>query len=227
MTKLRRIGAIAVLLVLTAGGAQAAPAYCSSAGGAAPLGVGDVTFNLVASNDCYGPVDLANQDPGTIEAFANTTGLWTPDPWTFIARDDSTTGNSGPGSYGGYTFTIAAANGTNGNPTPAAWTLTVAGMPTPFTMDFSVYLHAGNNGAYYFFDDRDVSLSNSGTFSIAFTNNGGPFPGLSGLSILGRNIRNDVGCTVNCNQIPEPGSMALVAMALLGLGWASRRRFTP
>jgi hypothetical protein len=209
-----RLTATLAFVAATCGTAQAAATYCSSATGAAPLATTDVTFNTVKANDCFGVVDLQNQDPSTIKDYANNNGLWTPDPWTFITRDDNKTGNSGVGTLGGYSFTISADNSSNGNP-PSTWYLTVTGSPMPFTMDFIVYLHAGSNSAYYFFDDRQINTSNSGTFTIAFTNNGGENPALSGLTILARDIGNTV---------PEPSILGLLGLGLVGLAFSRRRK---
>jgi len=71
-------------------------------------------------------------------------------------------------------------------------------------------------GAYYFFDDREIGDSNTGTFKITFTNNGGNFPGLSGLSLLTRDLREITITTPS--EIPEPVSMLLFGAGLLGLG---------
>lgn len=196
----------------------AAATYCASS---ASLSLTDVKFNGIAANDCYGAVNIGEQGTSNIQSFVNDIdgvgplgGLWTPDAWTFIVRDDEAQGNSGIKSFGDYEFSIAADNSAVGG----NWILTVTGTPLPFSMDFLVYLHGGNNGAFYFFNDRDIFAANQGTFSIEFENNGGNNPGLSGLTILGRDITR--------TEVPEPSMAALVGLALLGLGIVRRRRQT-
>lgn len=206
--------------------------------------VNDVIFNGSVSDAFKSSVSLSNQDPDTIENFANditisgkgknqtvTQGdnpLW-GGGWDFLVRDNNGTG-TGAASYGGFSFTLAAANGQNGQPNPAAWTLTVAdltpdsGLSLPFMMDFVVHMHGGSNNSFYFFDDRTVETSNAGTFQITFTNNGNKFPGLSNFDLLVRDLRDIPTQPPTEVDIPEPASMLLFGAGLLGLGLSRRRK---
>jgi len=124
----------------------------------AALSTSDITFNDIESNAFYGPINLANQNPGTIVNFANDNNLFgaTSSSWSFLVKDDNA-GGSASANYDGFSFTLAAANNQNGQPNPATWTLTVtdttpnSGLSIPFMMDFAVYLHGGNNGGLLLF----------------------------------------------------------------------------
>lgn len=194
----------------------------------AALSNADVTFNDVASNGFFGPVDLSNQDSDTIKKFANTSNVgWNfGSSWDFLIRND----NTGPVSSNGLTFTLSAAKGQNGQPTPATWELTVTdddlntAPSIPFTMDFLIHMHGGNNDAFYFFDDRTINATNAGTFQINFVNNGNQFPGLSNFDILVRDLQNGGGGGGGGSEIPEPASLLLFGAGLLGFGLNRRRK---
>lgn len=215
--------------------------------------VNDVKFgpdmnHLQSADAYYGPVEnqkgnnndpnkISDQSPGSIESFVNShTSGWITESgttmsigngWNFLVRDNNGTGAA---SYGGFSFTLAAANGQNGQPNPAAWTLTVAdltpdsGLSLPFMMDFVVHMHGGGNNSFYFFDDRTVETSNAGTFQITFTNNGGNPPGLSNFDLLVRDLRDIPTQPPTEVDIPEPASMLLFGAGLLGLGLSRRRK---
>lgn len=193
----------------------------------------DVTFNGVASNGFFGPVDLSDQNSNTITNFANgsKSGWDFGDSWNFLVRDNSTSSSSGPVSYAGLTFMLSADNGQNGQHTPATWELTVTdddlntAPSIPFTMDFLIHMHGGNNDAFYFFDDRTINTANAGTFQIAFTNPSGQnFPGLSNFDILVRDLRSIENGGGGGSEIPEPASLLLFGAGLLGFGLNRRRK---
>jgi hypothetical protein len=69
--------------------------------------------------------------------------------------------------------------------------------------------------------------SGTGQFTITFHNNGGNFPGLSGIS---KAVGDDApctaanGCTPTTRSVPEPTTLAVFGIGLLGFGVARGRR---
>ncbi len=213
LTATLKAGVACAMLTMVVGTANAA------------LSNADVTFNSVASDGFFGPVGLSDQNPDTIKNFANASNVgWNfGSSWDFLVRDNTGTTTA---VYGGLTFMLSADNGQNGQPTPATWELTVTdddlntAPSIPFTMDFLIHMHGGNNDAFYFFDDRTINATNAGTFQINFVNNGNQFPGLSNFDILVRDLQNGGGGS----EIPEPVSLLLFSVGLLGLGLNRRRK---
>ena len=199
----------------------------------AALSNADVTFNGDASNGFFGPVGLSDQNPHMIKSFANgsKSGWNFGSSWDFLVRDNTGTTNSVSAVYGGLTFMLSADNGQNGQLTPATWELTVTdddlntAPSIPFTMDFLIHMHGGNNDAFYFFNDRTINTANAGTFQIAFTNPSGQnFPGLSNFDILVRDLRSIENGGGGGSEIPEPASLLLFGAGLLGFGLNRRRK---
>lgn len=96
----------------------------------------DVKFNDAASDGVFGPYKetIPNQSQATIQNYVNgistTKGnktyagnLLAGGNWTFLVRDNKSTTNSVSAIYEGFTFTLSAANGQNGQSTPSAWGL--------------------------------------------------------------------------------------------------------
>lgn len=203
---------------LWAGAANAAFAdggYCvggppNATGG---IGVGDVTLNGGDSDNCYGIVSFGGDVENEINNI-NDLG-WGSYNTTDFLKDDGVGSDSG--SFLGLNWQLSAANGSGSG----SWVLTVSdpdlgSLPNlPIVVDIIAFMKAGTPGAFYFFDDVLIDTSNDGTFSISWTNNGGRTPGLSGFSLF---------FGESTSRVPEPGSVALLGLALAGLGLVARRR---
>jgi|GEM_PF-1287485 len=192
--------------------------------------INDVTFNGVGANGVYvtGKGGTGPESGSAVQSYANDNNLFgaTTSSWSFLVKDKDKN-NSVSADYSGFHFTLAADDKDKKSGT---WTLTVtdlnpdSGLSIPFEMDFLAYMHGGNNGAFYFFDDREISASNAGTFQITFKNNSGNFPGLSNFDLLVRDLR-DISTQPPAEvDIPEPASMLLFGAGLLGLGLSRRRK---
>ena len=202
---------------LVAGGlALAAPAwaagYCSAGMATEGIATGNVTFEGASANDCYGVV-TGNINGNDGVAFLN--GMNWGSSWTYLDATDSTSA-----TFMGLQFSVSATSGAAGS-----WTLT--GMDTnggaalnlPTSLDFAVGLKAGNEFAVWGFDNVVVDGSDSGTFSIVFTNKGGNTPELSHLIVFGR---ESGGGTIAA--IPEADTYAMLLAGLGLVGFVARRR---
>lgn len=212
---LTAIAAGAFLLLV--GGASAAPTYCSAFDpnpNPDGLFVGEVTLGGANSDDCYGVLENVTGNPSTSDVNTAFGSLYGGGDFTLLWKDESTGGEAGS-SLDGFTFDINADNfGTTGT-----YSLSWTGGQVPATFDFVIGLKASTDAALYIFDDELINTtpsSSGGTYEISFTNPGGQTPALSNITLFGREGNGGV--------VPEPASLGILGIGLIGLGWAVRRR---
>lgn len=204
------------LVLGVASAAQAAPTLCS-AGAIQPdgLSVGDVTFNAQAATDCFGVA--------TGTATSATLGF---DGFTFVT--EAAAGGQSTGSFQGVDFTLNAST----SDILGTWSLAWTGVTGPFTVDLVAVVQTASTFATYFFDNLAFVTSPGtaqGDWIINYLLSETTTVQLTSFSIYMANLTSPTGGGGGGGgtTVDEPATLALIALAILGLAVPGRRRAAP
>lgn len=177
-----------------------ASASCNS-GNAFAIDNSDVTLNGADATECFGAYSGNNQ---------TSTFTWNSMTWNRIAKNDIIDAEDGGQSQ----QTSQQITVDFGDEVDADGDWSYSGDFSNWDSFFLV-TKAGNPGwAAYYFDDLDGLNSLEGTFTIPWNAPSGKPPALSHLDLYAKTVA----------QVPEPATLGLMGLGLLGLGLRRSRR---
>lgn len=241
MNKKQVVGlALGALLGLGGSSAMATATLCSAyvaAGDNTELFRENMSLNGTMSDNCYGHASFSPNDPASVRAFANTNNLFGASDWTEVARTTAGNAQENIAAYFGLKFSIINVF-YDASTYSGTFDLKVTDIngAAPLNLGALVDLvgtvKSSTYTDFFFFDDEVINALNSGTYKMSYTAGASRNPaGLSDITFLARGGRDQDVCqpgdpTCTPQRIPEPGTVALVGLALTLMALGSTRRRT-
>lgn len=236
-----RVSILALCLMLRLAGTASAATYCSVDGdpNTDGLSTSDVTFDGSNASDCYGIVSGNNpEDASDLNLWLAGFGgpvAYEGGGWEAVVKEDS---NNVPGtvSYLGLNWTLDSEIGSNGQPDPGTWYLTLTDPPPatalPVSVDMVAVFKGGPDYVAYLFDNVTFSTLGQydGTFVIKILvgNPNDPTkqnnPALSHMSLYLRSTDSPPPPPPPDVPVPEPASLLLLGTGLAAVAAGARRR---
>ncbi len=183
-----------------------------------------ITLGGNASDGCAGYYDVKGNFNSTSEANLLNT-VTDGNDWTFVYKIDDALN---PGAIvNGIEIKLLSADidQISGNYT-IGWADVNGSLPLnlPVTLDIATAFKGSTEIGYFFFEAEILTnnpFQRSGTFELQITNKNGNLQKLSHESLFVRNLLGDGG---GGEELPEPSTLLLSALGLIGIGFYGRRR---